>query len=297
MILLNQPHTPWACMFAEAFSELEIHIPDWRFELRDLPENVSVVPAEDILPQSYDCIITDFAHDDFAKVSTKRRISVVHIEQNLGDESHRRLIEKVYASNDFVVSITDHKKSTLQEFSWHPKTRVINHFVQENPILPLDTGIIGCVQNRMTPEKMVIWDAVAEHQNCVAIGHFNTITKGGAFVPNGTNAYLSVLKTLSVFVNVVSGDAFGMSPVEAMSFGIPMVTGFSRDIPDEFISGWNCLMTDDRGHRSALQIAAFAIQLRNDEALRKRIGSAGRDTVRRIFSKEKFRSSFKEIMS
>jgi glycosyltransferase involved in cell wall biosynthesis len=88
-----------------------------------------------------------------------------------------------------------------------------------------------------------------------------------------------------------------MSPVEAMSFGIPMVTGFSRDIPDEFISGWNCLMTDDRGHRSALQIAAFAIQLRNDEALRKRIGSAGRDTVRRIFSKEKFRSSFKEIMS
>jgi hypothetical protein len=283
-------------MFATAFSEAEIHVTGWMHVLRDKPSNVTIVGPERWVEEQYDALVDDCGCPLASSVQAKRRISVVHIEQNLGDPNCRRAIEKVYDSNDYVVAVSERKKFTLREFSDRKETKVALFVAPDFEPSDLRSGVIGCVQNAMCEEKMAVWNAVSSNPDCVAIGFGNSVKFGESVFPQSQTEYMAALKRLSVFVNVVVGDSFGMASVEAMAMGIPMVTGFSLDIPKNFISGWNCLMTNSRGNVLAQQIASFAVELRNNEGLRKSIGEAGRKTVRSLFTKSAFRSAFLEVL-
>jgi len=297
-LLLNIHHTPWECMFADVFHDAEIHVLDWNTIFRSAPRNVRVVSVEESKDSKYDAIIQD---NDSVSIyrgnENTKKVYVLHCEQDMNSQANRERCFRVYDENDFVVSITPHKLWTLRGLATNPKSRMIRHAVY--PSYPNKSGevkVVGTAHNSMNGEHLCVWNAVASRfDSSIAIGHNNESALGIKKNPHGTVEYLRCLSGVDVFVNIVGGDAFGMSPMEAMALGIPVVTGLNQDLPEQFVSGWNCLISGKRSHHDPSEMVHMVNMLINDPELARRIGKSGRETVSQVFSPEVFRKKWQEI--
>lgn len=295
-ILLNILHTPWQFMLATAFPEVQFHATDWNLTFREVPANVRVVTGEEFLDHQYDLVIYDNHHTaPVWKLLAIRSVFVLHCEQDLDVEANREHIARVFSECDHIVSVGEHKLWTLREWASHPKSVVIRHAVFDLPPGEPIKGLIGTSHNAMSTEHITVWNDVQAGFPSLAIGHVNNAGPWPKAMPFGYDAYLTELRKLDVYINIVSGDSFGLAPLDAMSLGIPVITGLSRDIPAPFISGWNCMVTNTRACWSQPTMRHWAKLLTEDRDLRNRIGTEGRKAALDFYSLDLFVSNWTRI--
>jgi hypothetical protein len=295
-VLLNIHHTPWQFMLVMAFPEIQFHATDWNRILREPPANVRVLKAGEFMDHEYDVVIYDNVHTHKVWESNSRKsVFVFHCEKDLGVSLDREAVVKAFDACDHVVSVGTHKLWTLRDFARHPKARAIRHaaFPME-PSSPI-RGLVGTSHNAMSSEQISVWNDIHAGFPSLVIGHANGSGPWPKSSPTGLPAYIAELSKIDVFVNVVSGDSFGMAPMEAMCLGIPIITGLSRDIPDQFIPGWNCIITHGRAHETPKDIRHWAKVLINDRGLRDSIGLEGRKAALEFFSLEQFQKNWRLI--
>ncbi len=103
----------------------------------------------------------------------------------------------------------------------------------------------------------------------------------------------AVLSEADVLVHPTREDCFPLVVLEAMAAGLPVVSTREGGIPDEVedgVTGILCGKGDPAGLAVALR------RLMEDEALRARMGRAGRDRYRRLFTAGCFEKRLVEIL-
>lgn len=100
------------------------------------------------------------------------------------------------------------------------------------------------------------------------------------------------LRQLDVFIHFARWDALGSVILEAMACGLPVI---AADIPgcrDTVVEGETGFLV-----KSEKELLERSLQLLDDPALRRRLGTAGRERVRREFSREKMLSALSDLYS
>src|SRR5206468_3276922 len=87
-----------------------------------------------------------------------------------------------------------------------------------------------------------------------------------------------------VFVMSSVTEGLGTSLLDAMAAGKPVVATIAGGIPEVVIDGETGFLVRPRDHDA---MAAAIVKLLKDDALRHRMGEAGRARVRAIFSAER----------
>jgi phosphatidylinositol alpha-1,6-mannosyltransferase len=87
-------------------------------------------------------------------------------------------------------------------------------------------------------------------------------------------------------------EGFGISVVEASASGLPVIGSRSGGIPEAVREGETGLLVDSDDPAA---LAAAAIRLLGDEALRRRMGAAGRVAVERYYNWDRVAADFIRI--
>jgi hypothetical protein len=298
-------HTPWQRMFIDAMHADfgTVYAPRWngyfgspshaniRVETPSKPADIAVFDGEpDELPDA------------------KRRVYIIHLETPPFSCSHTAAIRKVFKWATDVVWVSDHKRATFESVlrfaNAHsgfdgplPRFHTIPFWIPIGPVSNPKTGLVGTIHNNMVDQHYDFWNTCTDGlQDLLVVGINNDKANGVKVSPYGRQEYVSVIPQIDVFLHVVVGNSFGISPLEAMACGIPVVASTNRDIPVEFIDGVNILMCHNRG-MAAVEEARHHIQrVLSDRKLRHQVGDAGRETVRALYSLERFQSAFRNVL-
>jgi len=291
-------HAPYASMLIRAFPEHRFYVNEWAGFLRDLPSNAQFVSGPRIMGE-FDCVIMDRRDRvDVSKMMTRRNVFIIHCEQNHDDNSTSLMNYAFDSMFDFVVSVSEWKASTLKHFADDPRLRVIR-FSSDFPKRMTEpvSGRVGVVGNGLSHEKVSFIQEVSDgYPDFVTIGHGNSDSCGTIIHPNNFTEYVQALHSLDVFVNVVDGNSFGMTPMEAMASGIPTIHGESTDCLSLREHSKNCLVTKGRIHQSVQQVREMIHELVSDREKNKRIGNAGKVAVADYFSPSVFREKWSEVL-
>ena len=95
---------------------------------------------------------------------------------------------------------------------------------------------------------------------------------------------LSVHKAFDIFVMSSVTEGLGTSLLDAMAAGKPVVATTAGGIPEVVVDGETVFLVPPRDHDA---MAGAIVKLLKDDALRQRMGDAGRARVRTIFSAER----------
>jgi L-malate glycosyltransferase len=95
---------------------------------------------------------------------------------------------------------------------------------------------------------------------------------------------LSLHKAFDIFVMSSVTEGLGTSLLDAMAAGKPVVATTAGGIPEVVVDGETGFLVPPRDHDA---MAGAIVTLLKDDALRQRMGEAGRARVRRIFSAER----------
>ena len=155
---------------------------------------------------------------------------------------------------------------------------------------------VGFVHNGLHGEQAIIANAILWGHDAIGIGHHNSAFMGKLSSPEGLDALLEETRSLAVGINIVNGDSCGMSPMEMMAQGIPVVFGASLDLPRFLFSGLNCFITRNRATDSLQEMREYVNRLVNDPDLNRRMGEMARKTVLRELSVDKFRAAWSAVL-
>jgi hypothetical protein len=255
-----------------------------------------VLKADEFLDHQYNVVIYDNRHTaPVWELTVPKSVYVFHCERDLGVPLDRESVVKAFDTCDHVVAVGAHKLWTMRDFARHPKAHAIRHVAFPQEVSTPIRGLVGTSHNAMSSEQIAVWNDIHPNFPSLVIGHANGVGPWPKATPNGHSAYLKELSKIDVFINVVCGDSFGMAPMEAMALGIPIITGLSRDIPDQFISGWNCIVTNGRIHETTEVARHWAKVLIEDRGFRDSVGLEGRKAAMEFFSLEQFQKNWRLI--
>jgi len=284
-------HTPYAYMFMRAFPELSFTVDAWDEIFRPLPENAKWEPWSG----DYDVLITDHWDLTPLDVSAKRKVFIDHNEYSHSETGGQHVIDNV----DAFVSVSEHKLWTHRELCFNPKVHWIwfcfdeAMFPERRYDLPKK---VGFVHNGLNGEQAIIANGVLWGHDSVGIGHGNTLFMGKLSSPCGLDGMLDETGSLSAAINIVNGDSCGMSPLELMAQGVPVVFGASLDLPRFLFSGWNCFITRNRATDSLEEMREYVSRLVNDQDFNRRMGAMARKTVLQELSVDLFRRKWSAVL-
>jgi len=101
---------------------------------------------------------------------------------------------------------------------------------------------------------------------------------------------------IGVFVHVVVGETFGYSPLEAMAFGIPMVTGNCPEPWDFCFDGWNCFISRNKPTDSIDWMRDRIKFLVENKEARSDMGKAARESVIEYFRRLNTRDKWLNVL-
>ena len=298
-ICYNTGHAAYCHSLVSMFPEHEWTIFGWEVHNRQVPSNC-IIGSLDAIEGEFDVFVNEVFWRDTSKISAAHRVWIFHNEEYFNDESVER-IDRVFNrdGNNKIVVVSDHKRSTLRQYAYDPRVSTIrfNCSFPERTTQPA-TGLVGSVHCNMFEQQIDVFKRATEGFNHVLIGQKNErFDSPNKIVPSTWDEFVSEFHKIDVYVNVVVGDQWGMSPMEAMASGIPVITGFSTDLPDQIVPGWNCIMVNDRANRAIDDIRHWIKTLIVDRDLNHQIGQRGKEMVYRYFSPQKFRDKWKAVLN
>lgn len=288
-------HTSYAYMFMRAFPEIEFFVDSWDHIFRPVPKNAVLADPEGFEGE-FDVLISDYwGLETSARIKARKTVFIDHNEYGHPVDSALGLLDRV----DAFVCVSEHKLWTHKELCFSPKARWI-WFCFDEAMFPVRdyalTGKVGFVHNSVHGELAMIANGSLFGFDSVGIGHHNHNFMGKRVAPVGLEAYLEETKTLAAAVNVVNGDSCGMSPLELMAQGVPVVFGLSADLPRFLFNGFNCFITRNRASDSIAEIRHYLTCLTEDEGLNQRMSVAARRSVLQELSVASFRYKWSAVL-
>ena len=264
--------------------EVRFVAPRWHDCFRPLPPNVRRVPFPDCLDETYDAVIEDDPRLPAFDARAPVKVWLQHCEYNQGPELPRAMERATR-----VVTVSPHRRATMRHYGFDPRVRVIGFYfdVEDWPQVEYGAGgAAGTAHNCMAINTEVrdLAEAIAQRLPLTVIGHRNGPVRGcRTVIPSGWNVFRKELGALSVWVYCVAGDQLGMSPLEAMACGLPVVMGTYPETGLFAFDDWNCCLARSAPFASVEWIAARARELLMDPEKREALGTAARATIREFF--------------
>lgn len=301
-ILLYNRHTPHAYMMITALYDCTFVMPFWAGTLRPIPENLVIDP--NYKDSEYDVIVDDDIEMPTKNIETKRRILLLHCEHNRIQD---KFLEYAFTYNDIVVLVSQHKKMTLCEYALHKKCVVIppGFSGEQWPLRSCyNTESVVTVANGLSlqPSREIIKyiQSLSPGFDFIVLGNQNR----NEYIPRVvyiTPANFSDLKTLlaqqAVYVNTVVGHSFGMSPMEAMVTGLPLVTGGCSDVLYNFaFDTWNCFVSQESPLCSVSFIRDRIHWLFEHPEEADIMGKRGREVILNLFSFDTLRKNWLSVL-
>ena len=285
-------HTPYAHMFFTAFPEIDFVVDEWHEGFRPLPVNATIGPMKG----EFDVCITDqYDLSTTQNVKANRTVFLAHCEYGMELGVAEALLEKV----DAYVCVSEHKLWTHRELAFHPKMHWIG-FWFDGEMWPSTRREVppssGFVHNMLRGEQVDIANKIFDGLNGTAIGYANELFDGRLLSPRSHEELALMAGNLSVAINIVHGDSCGMSPLELMAMGVPVIFGLSADLPRFLFSGFNCLITNGRIGDSIPEARMLIEQLLRDPGRREYIGKNARWSVLQEMGVQAFRDKWIRVI-
>ncbi len=297
-ILLHSNHTPYAYNLASLFPDFRFYCPTWKWEYRPIPKNVEVIAYDSVKP-TFDAIIEDDFRLPFSGLSCKRKIFVQHCEHDDGDVTKVNNLKGAIDWADSVVVVSDHKRATMRRHSFSPKVHTIELSFDVNEWshnTVSDSGIVGTWHNLMQPQHIDFFRAVSQGFPHLLIGENNENTGFTYYEPNNFEDMQKQVSKISVFIHVIVGEVFGMSPLEAMASGIPMITGNCPEPWSFCFNGWNCFISRNQAVDSVDWIRERIRYLVENREARQAMGQAAKESVADYFRRLKTRDKWLNLL-
>lgn len=295
-VLINDRHCPHAYMVATALSNVRFTASAWNGAFRPIPRNVRVVPFPNCLDYSYDAVIEDDPALPSFQAKARNKIWIQHCEYNLED-----YLPPIVEKANRIVVVTDHKRATMREFGFSPKVATIGFGfdIKQWPIAPLTSRAVGTAFNAANnnSEVMAFFEVISSRVPFTIIGYNNDQARGCSFIsPYGLEEYQKALAGLSIWINCVEGETLGMSPLEAMATGIPVVMGNYPEAGLFAFNNWNCVINRNAPRSCVPWILDKVQWLVENQEDRLRIGLAGRKTIESVFPVESIAHKWMEVL-
>ena len=294
-ILCYNNHTPFCWNLIKAFPEFDWTVTGWSI-LRPHPK-ARVVSIPQCFDDEYDVVIENEKRGlPLSQAKCKRRILVEHCENS--DILH--VLKDSMQKCDKVVSVSEHKRLTMRELAWDNKVTTIRLYVPTDdfPIVTQNrTGIVGTVCNAIGTDAIgFVRETLAGFNNLV-IGHANEHHKfEHSAVPISFKDYKDRLSTLQVFVHCIVGDVMGLSPMEAMMSGIPIITGCVPEGWNMIFDGYNGFISRSAPINSIPWVRDKITWLLQNPDEASEIGKRGRKAVIEYQPLERFRRQWLDVL-
>lgn len=297
-ILLHDSHSPHAANLANAFPQFQFFCPLWNVHFRPIPQNVTTI-SKDSAKSTFDVIIEDDFSLPFRHLSCGRKIFLHHNEHDGGDITKSNNLNRAMDWCDKMVVVSDHKRATMREIGLNPKvvTIELDFNVKEwSEIKASDSGIVGAWHNCMLKQHCDFFGEIVSGYPHLLIGNDNDSTGFTIYNPRTFDDLRKHAAKISVFVYPVIGEVFGLSPMEAMAAGIPVIIGNSPEPWAFCFNGWNCFISRNEALKSIGWIRERVQFLVENREERIKMGEAGRKSVteyfRRLDTKSKWMKAF-----
>lgn len=189
--------------------------------------------------RDYDVFVFSELWFDFTKVRAKRKVFVRHMTADVSDWRESDRLFAIAEACDLFVCVSEHKRKSLGDLAMHSKIRVAGFGIETDVLRPPDspaTHLFGSAHVKVSQGLCIsrlLPDLCKSLPGFLMIGRDNEcVDCCETFAPASYQEYVQALQGLGVFVHVVCGNNFGFTPLEALSCGIPVVTGHNDDIPD-----------------------------------------------------------------
>lgn len=292
----HTPHLDSLCM--SMFGHAELHVSGWNEVFRNRIVGVSVTPMEEARSQDWELVIDDDPELPTEGFKTRIFAFLQHCEFSIGDPQYMRIPEKIFSTVDVVFSVSRHKMLSLRDFSFSPKIVLLPFCFPQREGYPFESRDIdvACFHNVPNEYHVDFWLKATSGFNARMIGP-NTSPAVKSLLVHSEEEFWSYAKRVKVYLNVVVGEAFGMAPYDAMSIGIPVVSGYTKDCGEIAFSGWNIMMSRNSALQDIPWIQWAIRELLDNEERNRSIGDAGQKSVRHHLSLERCRDSILGVLN
>lgn len=302
-VFLNDNHTPHAFAVITCLPDVEFYMTGWNGTFRPPPKNLHYLPHMAFAPIEYDCFFEEEISNDPLRIKAKRKVYFRHCEYSPDPSFSSQRIIQAISQYDAAGFPSSHRRATFGILAPDVKCHVLepgfsSEYFRRRPSRGTVPGTMhnGCDVNSEVASVCV---ALARKlPGFTLIGHGNRSMKQFMTViePDNFEESRRALMTLDVFVYCVSGNAFGMSPVEAMVAGIPLVTGNSRDIRPWLKSGENCFISKNPAFASIDELVDMVNDLSGHPGLHSKISEAGMEVAHKYCSAEATSPAFRNFL-
>ncbi|MBB5213656.1 glycosyltransferase [Parapusillimonas granuli] len=262
--------------------------------------NVSMVPAEQLREQQFDCVIYQsrpvFEHDSRQLLSpSQRKLPSVYIEHN-PPEPHPTDTRHVFRHDRGVLVHVTHYNALMWDAGDMP-VAVIEHGVPEAPgvhyIGELERGIVVInnlgSRGRRVGADIYEWAQARMPLDLIGMGS-ETLKGGKGEVPNlEVPAFMARYR---FFFTPIRYASLGLSLVEAMMAGLPVLGIAATELPHVIENGVNGYV--DNRPSALLDVSR---QLLADAGLARKWGAAAQRTARERFGIGRFVADWERLLA
>lgn len=271
----------------------------WNTEQCPYPENYYTLPQSNICSHiNYDFILSQskFGQIQIAqKISSILNIPIISLEHTLPlynvqpksqIDTMRQLIGNV---NVFISEYSQHAWDISYE------SHVIHHGIDTETFKPLglnrDNHILTVAndfQNRDYCLNYTGWKRVTSEFQTQLIGNNGELSKSATSVEELTEGY----NKCAVYFNSTTLSPIPTSLLEAMSCGCAVVSTATCMIPAIIQHGENGFISNNEE-----ELKSYIRLLLNDSDLRSRVGNNARETIKKLFSEDKFIANWNKLFT
>lgn len=286
-ILLHPAHTSSDGQLASTGYDFHLPMGAWDSTQRPLPGNFHLNAN---MQEKYDLIIV--GHEEgFHALRNRSEPMIFRQSLNLGGGNYPTEIERRVKAVVFTVPETSRQWKLEDE----QKKVVIKHAVDHIMFsryaveAPLDVVCsANCIPSRPELNRHFL-DGLAKKVRLEVVGAGNEALGYSSGPSKDLEDLVERMRRYKVYFN--SCKVIGLSTLEAMSIGLPVVTVRPTHFTDLIVNGKNGFVVD-----TVPEAAARVEQLLKDPALRMAIGQSGRESVIRQFSEEEFKMRWTHLI-
>lgn len=137
------------------------------------------------------------------------------------------------------------------------------------------------------------WADITQHEFNKLVGRYNLSNCVYAHGKRYGRDKHSFFSNADIFVFPTCNETFGLVNLEAMEFGLPIVSTLEGGIPDVVVEGETGFLVPKRNEAALAEKIELLIQ---QPALRNQMGLAGKRRFNEFFTIEKFESNFTNVL-